>query len=923
MAKCQMDDYESSESYISIGTDNEAEPRFIVRFYKNIVEIRISLTNINGIYGEKIQNGNYTIKDTVHLINNTEWFEFYVEWSREDGYLRVGGGWILGMNLWKTIDFYELYSEKGVIINTIGVMHSSPIKYNQDWNIITFQFIPTNEPKLCWTSELEDVAIRSWVNTEIDTLWLKDKKFPTPRIPTALSTSLIFNGPFLSGNTISKTLTSIYEHDYILLQTRIYGFGEWDVLYPVWLNGLTISFNQDDDKSLIWFGTFLNDGGATKLQCDISEYKQWFNWKQPTTLNGLPVDILTNMTCIYDVNLYFQHNSINEPFSLSFEGDLEQSRCNDSPQFGIKLDALTGTIMKGYPKLLNVTLNQSNHEYCHAFCNYNDLCQAWMYNISGYCWLLTTSNSNIIREGGYISGICDGENIFDTNSSCSNGDTFINELYKVDLSDYLGKYTLIDYVKLDIECAFDNQLSISTSNDKGKMYNDSTILQDPAKIEIKDVTYTSRIQFKVSNNGFDPSPTKISIASSANLYQRIRQCDFDLYATNHQNAATVKQVEEFEFIRHKPGLNGDSDSISFESINFRGYYISIDTAENFTQLAIIQNDSTPEFYNASSFKQVAALNGNENQVSLIAYGQYEGWYITANGELLGACADDYHSPDSDVELVEFPVNNDAASWQFVSTQYSGFQNGQYPDFFINQCGSNLYMANITKENTPNISHYQWQMESPGLTGEAGTISIKGMDDNGNSKYISVNNGNFRNIEGSRLRLRLDPGTIKLICAADNIVNISYAADGVNFHRIAGPIDYPNTSSFVEIEGVTNASRLQFSVLNVASTVPSNPAGLKCSIYSDQSVVSTSDDEEFWSIISGNETIEEVSYLGWITAIPNYWHVMMVIHNQYGFGMTIMLLIQQQIIGIIKQYLIMLLGSYLNLIFTMYSFKNII
>ena len=140
------------------------------------------------------------------------------------------------------------------------------------------QFVTTD--KLCWTNELESVAVKSWINTDMDTAWMTEDDVPTTRVPTALTTSLIFNGPFASNEMISKTLTSIYEHDYIQLQARLYGFGKWDVIYPTWLNGFSMFFNEDLNESLVWFGTFLYDGGITGKSCDISEYKQWFNWSR-------------------------------------------------------------------------------------------------------------------------------------------------------------------------------------------------------------------------------------------------------------------------------------------------------------------------------------------------------------------------------------------------------------------------------------------------------------------------------------------------------------------------------------------------------------------------------------------------------------------------------------------------------------------
>ena len=164
------------------------------------------------------------------------------------------------------------------------------------------------------------------------------------------------------------------------------------------------------------------------------------------------------------------------------------------------------------------------------------------------------------------------------------------------------------------------------------------------------------------------TPTSTAIASAANLNERIRHCDFDLYATKYQpNKDDLEVSSDFAFIIHSPGLNGQPGSVSFESTNFKGYYISLDTNNGLEngRLGIITFLNTAAYNDSSSFKQVSALNGNSNQVSFIAYGQYEGYYITADGEIKGGCASNYHSPDSDVALVKTPSDKDAASWQFI------------------------------------------------------------------------------------------------------------------------------------------------------------------------------------------------------------------------------------------------------------------
>ena len=153
------------------------------------------------------------------MINNTEWFQIYIEWNRQDGYFRVGSGYNLGTNILISIDFYALDSPSTTInIDTIGIMHANGLTEVEDWNLITFQFIPTNKPKLCGTRSVESIAVKSWIDSDIATIWLKANGQGSETIQTNLSSSSVFNGPFESGDIISKSLTSVYEHDCIQLQ---------------------------------------------------------------------------------------------------------------------------------------------------------------------------------------------------------------------------------------------------------------------------------------------------------------------------------------------------------------------------------------------------------------------------------------------------------------------------------------------------------------------------------------------------------------------------------------------------------------------------------------------------------------------------------------------------------------------------------
>eukprot|EP01083_Nonionella_stella_P301077 1031181_1 len=416
MVKSQLDEYVSAESYVYIGVTNTSDPRWIVRFAANTIEVWTS-TGSNGLFGAT-KRGSATLTQS-NIINNDDWFRFYISWDRDADYFRVGSELIVNESPLIDLKFTVLYATKGVYIDSIGVMHANN-QSEADWNVISFVFIPTSEPKLCFTTALESTGTTSWINTDMNTIWLTENDEPTVRIPTTLTSSLIFNGPFLSGEYITKTLVSVYEHDYIMIQARLYGIGDWDVLYPSLLNGLSVYFNN----KLIWFDTYLVNGGSTIFKCNISDYKQWSSWTELESTGKIPVDILTSdAPCYYDLNIYLKHNAINEPFTVSFNGDLEDTLCDMDAQTNIKLTGIDGSVLSGYPTQLTI-------DRCNALCANELECKAWMYNTTGYCWLMSTSNLDIERAVDYTSGMCDGEYIYDDGwCVCSDICIFTNEYY--------------------------------------------------------------------------------------------------------------------------------------------------------------------------------------------------------------------------------------------------------------------------------------------------------------------------------------------------------------------------------------------------------------------------------------------------------------------------------------------------------------
>eukprot|EP01084_Bolivina_argentea_P299545 516348_1 len=725
MIQCELDTYESSETFIKLGSIDNSNNAFVVQIKKNTISI---LDKSNNTVNHTTISGTYAPQ--TNLINNTEWFEMYIEWNKNENYFRVGTGYTIEKNVLIQVDYYEIYSvfPGGNLtdIDYVSIKHSSSSNKNVsdgDWNIINFQFIDTNQPKLCWTNAEERIAVKSWINTDMKTIWLygdSSKNEPAVRIPTELSNKLIFNGPFIGGDVISKSLTSIYKHDYIHLQAKVYGLGDFDVIYPVWLNGLSIFFNESDyGDSLIWFGTFLSDGGISNKQCNIEEYKQWFNWTELTSNSGLPIDILTTNSCYYDIDIYLKHNTTHEPFSISFIGNLDQSKCDATPQFDIQLvDELenANTTINGYPKSVNVTvLTDNSYKKCAYWCDIHKDCKAWMYNATGYCWLKKTSDLNIIKTGGYISGICISEYIYDDNTTCINEHTLIKHGYKTDITDYFINHALINYDQAIINCVTDSMhlINITVSHNNGITFP-INVGSQVSKISknISNLTYASKIKFDVSE------------------------------------------------VR---------------------YNISLDK----------------------------------------------------NG-------------------------------------YYGFEAIGHPSYFISQCGNNIYLTNFTRRQNRTISSYQWQIVSPGLNGDDGTISILGSYYIGNEKYetyvtVTDNTQQATDIESTRLTLPpihryvfnnngLKEGEIHIACVADDALVVHYAKDGTTYGASIGDVSF-GVPLLLNISDVTAASKLRFSVTNSGGT-SNNGAGLRCSIYSHVAVVSTSNNSSFWSVNAsrGNDTI---------------------------------------------------------------------
>eukprot|EP01084_Bolivina_argentea_P263165 445311_1 len=875
MVKCELDTYESASTYISIGTNNQTQPRFIVRLYENIIEIWTSVHD-GGLFGETLIASNYTQMNAI--INNKEWFEFYIEWDATLGYIRVGKGYIIGQNVLVTGESDKVINDIGLIIDSIGLMHTNEAN-EPDGNVITFQFVPTLDPKLCWSNELQSSTINSWSNTKMNTIWLSEYDIPITRIPTELKQGSMFNGPFESNNIVSKTLKSIIDHDYIQLKAKIYGFGDWDLSYPVLLNGIGIYFNQIEQDSLIWYG-------ITQKKCDIStEYKQWYDWNEPlSTLNGLPLNILTNDVCYYDINLYLMHDSTKEPFTISIIGDLQQTKCNAIAQFDIQLDETSDTTVDGYPIHLNYTLNVNNYKYCSALCNDNDICRAWMYNVSGYCWLKTSSDLNIIRKGGYISGICNGENIYDANSSCLflSEETLIHKGYTMDSFDYFEKHILFNYANVTIDCYSDNMFQVSVSMDSNNTFETHTFNSNITKVINgklnTNLTFLSQIKFDVDNDGYmyENDQYVYGFESVDYITHFLYHCDSNLYLLRFPQ-------QNNDFIPHyqwqitEPGLNGQNGTISI-----KGTYIK--KSERISSYITVHNPmySTMNEMEQKETIHVQCIGDNLLNISYaqngvdfvhIAQGIYP---IATNIDVLNVTRK---------SKLQFSVTNTNGS------SAAGLWCNIYTNSSIIETSSNLNYWTIVSASKGNTTKIQsnndfYQSIKTGewiWNSDCWSSPISSLCTNASVIFeLSFENVfNIDNIEQSRLTLPISKNNgeltenIKIICQVSGKLNINLllATNGVEFAPMA--VDNWLNKIEINVKDVIQESKLRFVVTTINDTIinqtnkTSNNTstyssviakGIRCSIYGSLFIVSTSDNGKYWNINSSNQniTIQNIS-----------------------------------------------------------------
>ena len=205
----------------------------------------------------------------------------------------------------------------------------------------------------------------------------------------------------------------------------------------------------------------------------------------------------------------------------------------------------------------------------------------------------------------------------------------------------------------------------------------------------------------------------------------IRHCSFDLYICDVTDNSINNQIDDFNWILHKPCLNGQNGTISFESSNYNGRYITLinDNSLETYRLGIVElnlsnTDINTNEINLATFNFISInsskSNNNSNSSgvfslsnSFIAIDESNVYYVTINENLEGGCSGSYATPSSDVILA--PLNNitnkSFIEWKFTNSHITGGTENAtlgYISFGAGRTGNNLLVTIISELNVDSI-----------------------------------------------------------------------------------------------------------------------------------------------------------------------------------------------------------------------------
>ena len=169
--------------------------------------------------------------------------------------------------------------------------------------------------------------------------------------------------------------------------------------------------------------------------------------------------------------------------------------------------------------------------------------------------------------------------------------------------------------------------------------------------------------FEEASGAYAPSKYSFNLVKSSNskasLYLQV--CADELYSANLSSSSNTS----FQFIPRYPGLNEQGSSVSFESVQFLGSYLSIahnDSSVENVRLGLANVDEQGFDPDLASFHLEKALTGQAGQVSLAGFADFSTYYIALDNRLEGSCDSLFAAPESDVILQNYPSEPELASW---------------------------------------------------------------------------------------------------------------------------------------------------------------------------------------------------------------------------------------------------------------------
>eukprot|EP00055_Hartaetosiga_balthica_P017725 m.122044 g.122044 ORF g.122044 m.122044 type:complete len:822 (+) comp9387_c1_seq3:100-2565(+) len=190
----------------------------------------------------------------------------------------------------------------------------------------------------------------------------------------------------------------------------------------------------------------------------------------------------------------------------------------------------------------------------------------------------------------------------------------------------------------------------------------------------------------------------------------VRHCDFQLFATL---PSPLPQDFLWDIV---PALNGVEGAISFQSINYPTYFITLITDAEVGRLGVVTSPNTDD----ASF-QVNSTSENVFSFQTLSKGNLKGGFMGLNGELHGDCSTKFQSPASDIVVssslsqaaIEFILTKDVIPPTSISLNPTSITHGIDPLFmgchsdtgFVHQ-GRGFFSQLVFGESFEDLSKFE-------------------------------------------------------------------------------------------------------------------------------------------------------------------------------------------------------------------------